>query len=135
MSIFTEKLKNLQTSTNVLKKDICKAIGISIMAYYRYETGEREPTMKTLIALAKYFNVPIDFLLGNGLFEHYDFIIKNLNVFYKPFANIAFQVDSKKISFTDYLDSLNDIEKVTFLSTFVKNIEFKDNEAKIFWNF
>lgn len=30
----------------------------------RYETGEREADYKTLIALADYFNVSIDYLLG-----------------------------------------------------------------------
>ena len=30
----------------------------------RYETGERETDYKTLIALADYFNVSIDYLLG-----------------------------------------------------------------------
>lgn len=30
----------------------------------RYETGEREADYKTLIALANYFNVSVDYLLG-----------------------------------------------------------------------
>lgn len=30
----------------------------------RYETGEREADYKTLIAIADYFNVSIDYLLG-----------------------------------------------------------------------
>lgn len=30
----------------------------------RYETGEREADYTTLIAIADYFNVSIDFLLG-----------------------------------------------------------------------
>ena len=30
----------------------------------RYENGEREADYKTLIALAEYFNVSVDYLLG-----------------------------------------------------------------------
>ncbi len=30
----------------------------------RYETGEREPDLKTLVLLADYFNVSVDYLLG-----------------------------------------------------------------------
>ena len=30
----------------------------------RYETGEREADYKTLIAIADYFNVSVDYLLG-----------------------------------------------------------------------
>lgn len=64
MSTFTYRLATLQVQQNHLKKDIAKAVNISIMGYYRYERGEREPSMSTLIALAEYFNVSIDYLVG-----------------------------------------------------------------------
>ncbi len=59
-----ERLTELQSSNNQLKKDIAQNIGISKMAYYRYETGERKPTSDILIALADYFGVSIDYLVG-----------------------------------------------------------------------
>lgn len=65
MSLFTERLQSLQES-KALKKDVCSAIGISIMAYYRYEKGEREPSMSTLIALADFFDVSLDYLVGRS---------------------------------------------------------------------
>lgn len=64
MSLFTERLTALQTSKNCLKKDVAQAVGLSIMGYYRYERGEREPSMSTLIALADYFDVSLDYLVG-----------------------------------------------------------------------
>jgi len=64
MSKLSSRLIQLQESHNLLKKDIAKSIGISTMAYYRYEQGQREPDAKTLILLADYFNVSVDYLLG-----------------------------------------------------------------------
>lgn len=65
MATFPERLQTLQAS-KALKKDVCSAVGISIMAYYRYEKGEREPSMSTLIALADYFDVSLDYLVGRS---------------------------------------------------------------------
>lgn len=64
MPSFTERLSALQTERKCLKKDIAKSVGVSIMGYYRYEHGEREPSMSVLIALAEYFDVSIDYLVG-----------------------------------------------------------------------
>ena len=51
MSKLSSRLIQLQESHNLLKKDIAKSIGISTMAYYRYEQGQREPDAKTLILM------------------------------------------------------------------------------------
>lgn len=64
MPSFTDRLMELQSKQNRLKKDIANAVNISVMGYYRYERGEREPSMSTLIALADYFNVSLDYLVG-----------------------------------------------------------------------
>ena len=61
---FCKVLESLKLKENILQKDIAKAIGISLRSYQRYEHGEREPTMSTLIALADFFNVSIDYLVG-----------------------------------------------------------------------
>ena len=59
-----ERLVYLKTSRNILQKDIANAIGLSLRAYQYYERGDCEPTASNLIALADYFNVSIDYLVG-----------------------------------------------------------------------
>lgn len=61
---FQERLKYLQKNNNVTKKSIADAIGISVRNYYRYETGEQNPTLPILILFADYFDVSIDYLVG-----------------------------------------------------------------------
>ena len=61
---FPERLISLQKEKNVTKIELQQAIGISRTAYYCYEQGEREPTVGVLLALADYFDVSVDYLLG-----------------------------------------------------------------------
>lgn len=61
-----DRLVSLQKERNVLKKDIADAIGVSVMGYYRYERGDRQPTAEKLLALADFFNVSTDYLLGRS---------------------------------------------------------------------
>lgn len=58
---FCERIQELKTKSNKLQKDVAKDIQISLRAYQYYERGEREPNMSTLIALADYFDVSIDY--------------------------------------------------------------------------
>lgn len=66
MATLTERLVQLQTERKLLKKDIAEAVGISTMAYYRYEAGTRLPDTKVLTKFADFFDVSTDYLLGRS---------------------------------------------------------------------
>ncbi len=61
------RLKELRESeNNVSQADIAKTFHITRQAVQRWEVGKSEPNIKTLIALADYFNVSIDYLVGRS---------------------------------------------------------------------
>lgn len=64
MDIFLERLLALRKANNLTQVEISKAIGITSRTYQRYECGEREPNLSTLIALAKFYKVSLDYLAG-----------------------------------------------------------------------
>ncbi|MBQ8429110.1 MAG: helix-turn-helix transcriptional regulator [Clostridia bacterium] len=66
MSDLNKRLQQLKIERNLLQKDIAASIDLSLRSYQRYESGEREPTTDILIALADYFNVSIDYLVGRS---------------------------------------------------------------------
>lgn len=66
MPNLSDRLQELQKQSGILKKDIAQAVGLSIMGYYRYERGERQPTADVLISLADYFDVSLDYLVGRS---------------------------------------------------------------------
>ncbi|WP_297872059.1 helix-turn-helix domain-containing protein [uncultured Oscillibacter sp.] len=64
MPNYSERLKELRTSRRLYQRELAELLGISIRGYQCYETGEHEPGVKKLIALADYYNVSIDYLVG-----------------------------------------------------------------------
>ena len=66
MSTFSEQLKLCRTKMNTTQKELAKQIGLSERAYQHYESDTREPTLSNLIALADYFDVSLDYLVGRS---------------------------------------------------------------------
>lgn len=64
MEILSERLFMLRKERNLRQEDAAKGIGISFNSYRRYEHNEREPDAPVLKAMADYFHVSADFLLG-----------------------------------------------------------------------
>lgn len=63
---FSKRLVELRKSKNLTQKQVYEAVGMSGLGYQRYEYGEREPAFKYLIALADYFDVSLDYLVGRS---------------------------------------------------------------------
>lgn len=72
----TQNLIDLRDKKGCYQKEIAKQIGLSVQAYCNYEKGIREPDISTLIKLAEYFNVTIDYLVGRNDEKEYK-IAKN----------------------------------------------------------
>lgn len=58
------RLDELKASRKLMQKQVAEGSGIPLRTYQRYENGEREPSASTLVALADFFNVSTDYLLG-----------------------------------------------------------------------
>lgn len=57
------RLKELREKKGVSQKEIAEKINKTFQAYSLYEIGKRDPDTSTLIKLARYFNVSVDYLL------------------------------------------------------------------------
>ncbi len=57
------RLKELRAKRGISQLKLAMDLGLSQNTVSRYETGEREADYHTLILLADYFNVSIDYLL------------------------------------------------------------------------
>lgn len=66
MNFFAERFLELRKKSNASYSLLAKKLEISLRALKYYGSGEREPTMSTLITLADYFNVSIDYLVGRS---------------------------------------------------------------------
>lgn len=59
------KLKELRQKNKRTQQELSDFLKISQSNYSKYEIGSIEPDIKTLLNLSKYYNVSIDYLLGN----------------------------------------------------------------------
>ena len=67
MPKFSERLRQLRTECGISQQALANSLGdISKSSINMYERGEREPGLEMLEAIADFFNVDMDFLLGKS---------------------------------------------------------------------
>lgn len=64
MSIFNERLQIIRMKKGLTQKETAVALGMVERAYRSYEIGEREPNIEKITAIARLFNVSLDYLFG-----------------------------------------------------------------------
>lgn len=61
---FNERLKYQRETFGYTQKQMAELIGITPRSYQRYESGEREPNIETLVQIANLFKISLDNLIG-----------------------------------------------------------------------
>lgn len=64
MASFKEMLKYLRLREKLSQADLADRLGVAKSTISMYEVGKREPDFETLEAIADFFNVDMNFLLG-----------------------------------------------------------------------
>lgn len=59
-----ERIFELRRKAGLTREQFCKQTGLSTRSLQRYEYGEREPTLSTLLLFADFYNVSLDYLAG-----------------------------------------------------------------------
>lgn len=94
MAAFSERLKELRISRGLSQVELSKNLGISKGAVNNYEHSVREPKLEMLEAIADYFNVDMDYLLGKSDIPNRALIKEYYNT--KEFENIS-PISNQKI--------------------------------------
>lgn len=66
MNNFSERLKKLREERNFKQIDVCKILNLNKVTYWGYEKGKRQPDYDTLLKIANFFDVSVDYLLGKS---------------------------------------------------------------------
>ncbi len=120
MGTFGQRLKELRNECGISQNELSKHIGVSKSSVNMYERDEREPGFETLEAIADFFNVNMDYLLGRGPKVSTDISPENIA--------ISVQIDGDQFSDTA-LPSL-----IKFISTFkdLNAPDFREKMTKVF---
>lgn len=115
-----KNLKNIRSSKGITQAKLAEAINTASYNVASWEQGRTEPDLDFLIALADYFNVSVDFLLG------------------RPNIDISFSVEDQKkldedpqgIVFKDFKNLSDDDQKrlIDYLNLLIERQEFKSDK-------
>lgn len=105
-SVFGERLKSLRNQNKKTQKELSKELGISPASIIYYEKAQKMPTIDTVIKIANYFHVSLDWLCGlndelppgNQSENGQDFI--NLSDFLKTLISISYACDDVSVGET-----------------------------------
>lgn len=61
-----KNLKSLREEANISQRCLADAIGVSQQSINKYENHNIEPDIDTLISIADYFEVSVDYLIGHS---------------------------------------------------------------------
>lgn len=66
MASLSDRLRVLRKERRMTQKDMAEQFGQSMRAYQYYEAGTRHPEYDHLLALADFFDVSLDYLVGRS---------------------------------------------------------------------
>ena len=66
MTTFGEHLKQIRKSRGFTQKDVAAAVEITERNYQCYESGTKKPGFDSLISLADFYDVSLDYLVGRS---------------------------------------------------------------------
>ena len=66
MSTFAQRIKELRRERKLKQQQLADQFSIKLRTYQGYEYGESYPEVAKLIAIADYFDVSLDYLVGRS---------------------------------------------------------------------
>ncbi len=66
MSNFSERIRLLRKERKIKQKEMAEVLGLAPRSYQSYEYEERYPDFQGLIAIADFFDVSLDYLVGRS---------------------------------------------------------------------
>lgn len=108
--MFKKRLRLLRKKYGVTQQTLADALNLSSSTIGMYEQGRRDPDTETICALAKFFGVTTDYLLGISETPKYSF---------KP----------ESLSLLCEIEELSDSSK-EYLREYIRLLKLKDNTGR-----
>lgn len=66
MATFAQRIKQLRKEKNLKQQQLADQFSVKLRTYQGYEYGESYPEVAKLIAIADFFDVSLDYLVGRS---------------------------------------------------------------------
>lgn len=111
---FHNQLKELREGIKLNQRELSDRLGVEPSKYNKWESGKNSPSFETLVALARYFNVTTDYLLGitDTDIKPIKKVVKNdSGEFFRKFFELALM---DEITHIKLQDNFSEIEKTFY---------------------
>lgn len=129
---FGSRLKDLRTSYKITQNQLAYKLGTSKSNISKYESGDVEPNINTLIMLSKYFHVSIDYLLlgdKNEYFRQDNVEALSWDKIVPSFPN-AINATSEEKDIIDYYRKLSLKDKRWIMGQIIDRLERYEEDEK-----
>ena len=113
MGTFGQRLKDLRNTRGISQNELSKHIGVSKSSVNMYERDEREPGFETLEAIADFFNVNMDYLLGRD--PHINVITNSQEIVINAQVSEGLFSTSAKPTLIKFVAAMNSTNSPDFL--------------------
>ena len=125
MDTIAKRVKHLRELDGITQVQLAEYLKIAPFSLQRIEYGKANPSLNTINNIANFFNVPTDYLLGNGLFADWDVIMDNIDQVTKKMD------DEHPIAKLYAIEGRNEKELMLILPSFVKSVKIVDGKLEI----
>lgn len=66
MATFSERLRELRREQGLKQREMAEICGLKLRSYQDYEYNKSYPEVPGLVAIADYFDVSLDYLMGRS---------------------------------------------------------------------
>lgn len=94
------RLKELRLAENLTQKALSEELNITQFTYSNYETGYTQPSIETLIKLADYYHVTLDYLVGRQFANDAGYLTDEEKEILKMFRKLDTLRKAKAIAYT-----------------------------------
>lgn len=125
-----ENLLHLRTNKGISQKEIAAYLGIKQAAYSKYEVGETEPKIPTLIKLARYYETDLNNLIGFSPLSPFEKAVKHVK--YNDSDAVIRKKDNKIVCYISRNSNGFHLKKTQLTATeqdFIECVTAADKEA------
>ena len=130
--MITKRIKELREDKGLTIKALAEELGLNVATLSTYERGTREPSINTIVQLAKYFNVTSDYLLGvsDNKIQENAVIGKELGLSDMSIAKLT-EINSEKEQ--NYIKALNMLIEHEKILHSISNYFYSETSSKSFY--
>ena len=131
---FSKMLKTLRKECGFTQKQVADGIDVTEQSYQRFEYGTVKPGLDKLIALANFFDVPLDYLVGRGIFQNWDLVMKHKDRVVDAIVEaMGEKIDriALPLMTNSFILSLSERDFVEVFRGLVKHIDIQENGERV----